>query len=345
MRAIVLHEFGGPEVMRVEEIEAPTPGAGEVVVEVHSVSVNRALDIQVRKDGGNYGVQLPLILGTDSSGFVVEVGPGVETPKLGERVTVHPNFACGRCANCREGKPCRQPKMIGVHCWGGYAERILAPAENCITVPEAVPFPTASVLARHYPTALSELRRANIEPGETALVMGAAGALGSCVVQALRLAGVRVIAAAGTDDRLQAALSLGAEFGINYGQERLSEEVKRATDGRGVDVVFENIGAPDLWAEAFACLAREGRLVTAGAHGGGVVTLDVRRLYQDRLSVIGGIGLELKEDVALALELAAAGQICALVDRVLPLSEAPLAHELVDANQTVGKVVLDPSLS
>jgi NADPH:quinone reductase-like Zn-dependent oxidoreductase len=330
--------------MRVQEINAPTAGPGEVVVEVHSVSVNRALDIQVRKDGGNYGVKLPLVLGTDSSGFVVEAGPGVHSPKLGQRVTVHPNFACGQCAGCREGRACRQPRMIGVHRWGGYAERILAPADNCIAVPEAVPFPTASVLARHYPTALSELRRANVQSGETALVLGAAGALGSCVVQALRLAGVRVIAAAGADDRLQAGLSLGAEFGVNYNRERLSEEVKRATEGRGVDIVFENIGAPDLWTEAFACLAREGRLVTAGAHGGGVVTLDVRRLYQDRLSIIGGIGLERKEDVALALELAAAGQVCALVDRILPLSEAPLAHTLVDNNQTVGKVVLDPSL-
>ncbi|HXG36956.1 MAG TPA: zinc-binding dehydrogenase, partial [Dehalococcoidia bacterium] len=200
-------------------------------------------------------------------------------------------------------------------------------------------------ISRHFPTAMSEVRKADLKSGDWALIMGASGGLGSCLVQLVRMNGARVIAAAGADERVEAALSLGAEFGVNYRKQKLSEEVKGLTDGRGVDVVFDNIGDPILWEEAYACLAPDGKLVTAGAHGGGMVTLDVRRLYQRRLSVIGGIGLETRDDFRYALELAAAGKVQALIDSILPLVEAPAAHVLVDQNQTVGKVLLDPSLS
>jgi NADPH:quinone reductase-like Zn-dependent oxidoreductase len=118
----------------------------------------------------------------------------------------------------------------------------------------------------------------------------------------------------------------------------------RITEDRGVDVVFENIGDPTLWPGAFNSLAPGGRLVTVGAHGGGLVTLDVRRLYSRRLQVMSGIGTERRDDVERSLQLAAAGQIRVLIDRVMPLREAAAAHRLVEENQTLGKVILDPTL-
>jgi NADPH:quinone reductase-like Zn-dependent oxidoreductase len=234
--------------------------------------------------------------------------------------------------------------MLGVHCWGGYAEYMRIPASNCVPIPDGLSFAEATLIARHFPLAFGEASLAGLKAGDWVLVMGAAGGLGSCLVQVARTFGAHVIAGAGADERLRAALALGSHFGINYRQDDLEQEVMRLTQGRGVDVVFENIGDPTLWPSAFNSLARDGRLVTAGAHGGGLVTLDVKRLYQRRLCVMSGLGAERLEDLERALELGVAGEFRVLIDQVMPLREAAAAHRLVAQNESVGKIVLDPTL-
>ena len=348
MKAIVVREFGGPEVLKWEDVPTPVPRPGEVLVKVHAVSVNRTLDLQVRQDGGNYGVTLPLVLGCDASGTVVGLGPGVESVKVGDRVAAFGAFVgCGQCPHCAEGHHhrCTARKMLGVQCWGGYAEYLRIPAINCVPVPAAVSFADATVIARHFPLAFGECYLAELKRDDWVLVMGAAGGLGSALVQVARSLGAHVIAAAGADQRVAAAVSLGAEAGVNYRRLDLEGEVKRLTAGRGADVVFENIGEPALWAGAFNALAPGGRLVTVGAHGGGFVTLDVRRLYQQRLRVISGLGADSREDLERSFQLAANGELKILIDRVMPLSEAAAAHRLVESNAPLGKVVLDPTLN
>ena len=187
-------------------------------------------------------------------------------------------------------------------------------------------------------------RHAQLREGEWVLVMGAAGALGSCAVQVAKHLGARVVAAAGSAERVRAALDLGADAGVDYRREDLVAEVMRITGGNGVDVVFENIGDPELWPGAFDSLGRGGRLVTVGAHGGGVVPLDVKRLYSGSLRVIGGLGGAKPGDVERALELTAAGTFRVLIDRVLPLREVAEAHRLVAEREVLGKVILDPTL-
>jgi NADPH:quinone reductase len=330
-----------------EDVPTPAPGPGEVLLKVHAVSVNRTLDLQVRQDGGNYGVTLPLVMGCDPSGIVVGMGPAVEAVAIGDRVAAFPGFvACGQCPHCAGGhhRRCTARKMLGVQCWGGYAEYLRIPADNCVPVPAAVSFADATVIARHFPLAFGECRLADLTKDDWVLVMGAAGGLGSALVQVARSLGARVIAAAGTDPRVEAAVALGAEAGVNYRRLDLEGEVRRITAGRGADVVFENIGDPALWPGAFNALALGGRLVTVGAHGGGLVTLDVRRLYQQRLRVISGLGADGREDLERSFKLAAAGALKILIDRVLPLSEAAAAHRLVQSNAPLGKVVLDPTL-
>lgn len=344
MKAVIIREFGGPEVLRFEEVPTPAPGPGEVLLRVHAVSVNRSLDLRVRQNLGGYNPVLPLVLGVDPSGIVTAVGDRVEQPCVNDRVVVLGGVPCGTCSACLAQLPqhCRQ--RLGIQRWGGYAEYVVVPAHHTVPIPDQVSFAEATVVTRHFPMAFTEVAKANLQPGEWTLIMGAAGALGSSLVQVTKQLGGRVIAAAGADDRVAAALSLGADFGINYRQQNLEQEVLRITDGHGVDVVFENIGDPDLWPGAFNSLARHGRLVTAGAHGGGLVTLDIRRLYGLGLQVIGTTGGQRLEDMSRSLELAAAGKLRVLIDRIMPLRAAAEAHRLVEDNKVVGKVILDPTL-
>ena len=346
MKAIVVHRFGGPEVLTWDEVPTPSPGSGEVLVRVHAVSVNRTLDLQVRQDGGGYGGVLPIILGNDPSGVVVEAGPGVESPRVDERVTISQGIHCLACEECLAANHggCTNRRMLGIHRWGGYAEYVKVPATNCALIPEEVSFAEATVVSRHFPFAFGEAYKAGLKEGDWALVMGAAGGLGSCLVQVTKAMGARTIAGAGADERVEKSRSLGAEFGINYRREDLEQEVMSITEGRGVDVVFENISDPDMWTKAFNCLAPGGRLVTAGTHGGGVVTLDVRRLYHRRLQVMSGIGGDKREDLERSLHLTAQGEFQVLISRVMPLQHAEEAHRLVEKNEPLGKIILDPTM-
>jgi NADPH2:quinone reductase len=319
--------------MRVEEVPTPEPGPGEVLIRVHAVSVNRTLDLVVR--AGTYArpVTLPLVPGVDPAGVIAKLGPGVTNRQVGDRVVTALRVN-------REG-PFASPRLLGVHTWGGYAEYVKAPAENTQLIPDGLDFPTACVVGRHAATAFHLLRdRANLQEGEWVLVMGAAGGLGSAGVQAAKYLGAKVIAAAGADARVRVGLDLGADAGVNYRSQDLTAEVLRITAERGVNVVFENIGDPDLFPKAFAALSRHGRLVTAGGHGGGIVPLDVNKLYHNQITIIGATG-ESPEDVRMSLEAAAAGRFKVVIDKVLPLAQAVQAHELVAERGGVGKVVLD----
>jgi NADPH2:quinone reductase len=187
------------------------------------------------------------------------------------------------------------------------------------------------------------VNKAKLQRGEWVLVMGATGALSSCCVQAAKLLGATVIAGAGADERVAAALGYGADFGVNYRAQDLAREVMRLTAGRGVDVVVENIADPTLWPGAFNSLGMGGRLVTAGAHGGGEVTLDVKRLYLKRIQITGTAGTN-RKDVERALDAAAAGKIRAIIDRTMPLREAAAAHRMMEEQQILGKIILTPQI-
>lgn len=326
--------FGPPEVMRLEEVPTPEPGPGEVLVEVHAVSVNRTLDLVVRAGKYPRPIALPHILGVDPAGIVVALGEGVSTRQVGDRVASY--------LRLRGGPPNQAPSILGVTVWGGYADYVKLPAECTYLVPAGVDFPTATVVSRHAPLAFGMLRdKAQVKPQDWVLVMGAAGGLGSAAVQVAKHLGARVIAAAGAEPRVAAALGLGADHGVNYRSADLTAEVKRLTGGRGVDIVLENIGDPELFAKAFLCLGANGRLVTAGSHGGGIVPVDVSHLYLNHITVMGWTGQN-AADVTDSLTAAAEGRLRVLIDRVLPLADAAEAHRIVAARSGLGKIVLAP---
>ena len=334
MKAVVMHSFGGPEVLRYEDFPKPVPSPGEVLVEVHAVSVNRTLDLVVRE--GKYGapIALPHILGVDPSGVIAAVGEGVTQRKIGERVVTLP----------WRSKPVGPLDAVGMQHLGGYAEFVKLPATATVPVPDGLDFAKATIVTRHAPQAFNLLRdRAGLKAGESVLVMGASGGLGSAGVQVAKSLGATVIAGAGAPERVAAALSLGADHGVDYRAENLTERVLELTGGRGVDVVFENIADPLLFPQAFHAIARHGRLVTAGSHGGGTVPLDVKRLYLYQIAVMGSIGFT-DEDVVASLKAAARGEFKVLIEAILPLREAAEAHRRVAGREGVGKVILSPKL-
>jgi NADPH:quinone reductase len=218
MKAIVLREFGGPEVLRLNDVPAPMAGPGEILVKVHSVSVNRTLDLIVRSGKYPVKIQLPHVLGADPAGEVVQVGSRVAQFKVGDRVAVISATPCQQCGPCRKGEEasCVDSKRIGVDLWGGYAEFIGLPARYAVKLPDAISFAEGTVITRHFPMAFNLLAsKAAIKTGEWVLVMGATGALGSSCVQVAKMLGAKVIA--------------GADFGVNYRKQNLAKEVIRLT--------------------------------------------------------------------------------------------------------------------
>jgi NADPH:quinone reductase-like Zn-dependent oxidoreductase len=341
---MVLREFGDPAVLRLEEIETPKLEAGEVLVRVQHVSVNVTLDILLRKGMYPRTPPLPHVLGCDPTGEVVAVGSEVDQPAVGERVFVHTSLRSAECPPGREAADPGPDQMIGVHRWGGYAEYVAVPAENAFVLPPTLPYPDATVVMRHLPTARHLLHcRAALTAGEWVLVMGAAGGLASCCIQVAKQMQAQVIGAAGTDERVDIGRRFGADYGINYRQQNLADEVRRITGGAGVQVVAENIGDPDLWPAAINCLGKHGRLVTAGAHAGGNVPLDLRTVYLNRITIIGDPGCDFP-DIEGALEAARDGAIqTPLIDRTMPLDQAAEAHRLVERRALSGKILLDPT--
>jgi len=347
VKAIVIEKFGGPEVLELKNVPTPKPAAGEVLVKVHSVSVNRTLDLFVRAGKYPVKIQMPHVLGVDPAGVVTEVGEGADDLQIGDRVAVISSIHCKKCRQCLKGEEanCLASRQIGLHRWGGYAEYVAVPARNAVKLPDDLSFAEGSVVTRHFPMAFNLLvSKAELKRNEWVLVMGATGALGSSCVQVAKMLGARVIAGAGADDRVELAKTYGAEFGVNYRQRNLADEILKITEGAGVDVICENIADPTLWPGAFNSLAIAGRLVTAGAHGGGEVKLDVKRLYMKRLRVIGAAGTNFS-DVDRALQAAAASKIRAIIDRIMPLSEAGEAHRILEKNQVSGKIILNPTLN
>jgi NADPH:quinone reductase-like Zn-dependent oxidoreductase len=328
MKAIVLREFGGPEVLRLEEVPVPAPGPDEVLIRVANVSVNVTLDIAVRK--GLYARKpvLPHVLGVDPAGEVVRVGSGVEELKPGARVFVQSGGM-----------------SLGIARWGGYAEYVVAPASAVWVLPGALSYREATVLMRHLPTARHLMdSKAAVQPREWVLVMGASGGLASCCIQVAKRMGATVIGAAGAPDRVAKGIEYGADHGIDYRTQDLAAEVLRLTGGEGVHVVAENVGDPALWPGAFNSLRMHGRLVTAGAHAGGEVTLDLRRLYLKRITIMGDPTAD-AADIRWSLDAAKDGKFRApAIDRVLPLAEAAQAHRLIETRAASGKVLLDPTL-
>jgi NADPH:quinone reductase-like Zn-dependent oxidoreductase len=340
MKAVRIHQFGGPEVLTYEDIPDPQLRKDHVLVRVRACALNH-LDVWVRK--GLPGVKLPHILGSDVAGEVVESGEYVSGFKAGQRVLLSPMHYCAHCAKCVAGmqNQCREFTVLGNAVDGGNCELIAVPPANVIPIPDSLDFNQAASVPLVFVTAWHMLvGLAGVRPGQTVLVLGASSGVGIAAIQIAKMFHCRVITTAGDEKKLEKARALGADFGIDHYKQKISEEVRKITNKEGVDIVVEHVGAA-TWDESVKSLKSGGTLVTCGATTGPNVGIDLRHLFARQLrlfgSYMGRMG-ELHEVLGHVF----AGRLKAIVDRTFPLNELRAAHEYLEKSQMFGKIVVNP---
>jgi NADPH:quinone reductase-like Zn-dependent oxidoreductase len=311
LKAIRIHEDGGPEVLRYEDAPDPEPGPGEVLVELRAASLNR-LDVWIRK--GLPSVPKPRILGADGAGLVdgrrVLINPGIEH---GERITV-----------------------VGEHMDGTHAELIAVPESNVYPIPDGMSFEEAAAFPLVYETAYRMLvTRAGLREGEWVLVWGVGGGVATAANSIARALGGRTIVTSGNDEKLAA---VEADAKVNHQREDVVEAVKEATSGKGADIVVEHVGEA-TWQRSLQAARTGGRVVVCGATTGANPPAALHRVWWKQLSILGST-MGTKEDFEGVFELVKAGRVKPVVDEVFPLAEAAAAHERMERGNQLGKIVL-----
>ncbi len=342
MDAVVLHEHGGPEVLRYESVDLPEPGPGQVRVAVKAVALNH-LDLWVRRGGPAFRLDYPHRLGSDVAGVIDAVGPGVTGVEVGARTVVQPGVSCGVCPACLHGDDnlCRRYRILGENTQGGYGQFLVVPWANIAPYPGELPFEEAAASLLTFLTAWQMMvKKAAVRPGETVLVQGAGSGVGVAAMQIARLFNARVIATAGSDEKLAKARELGADEAINYRTTDFVKEVKKLTGKRGADVVIEHVGG-ETFSKSILATRNGGRVVTCGATAGFEATVDLRHVFFRQISLLGST-MGSKSDLLQALEHIAAGRMRPVVHCTLPLRDAAKAHQILEDRKAFGKVVLVP---
>lgn len=340
MKAIVFHQHGGPDVLKYEDAPEPALRANDVLVRVKACALNH-LDLWVRRGLPNVPIPLPHIPGSDIAGEIAKIGGDVTNVRVGQKVVLAPLVSCGKCPACLAGLDnyCRQATNLGYMIDGGCAEFVRAPEVNCLPYPENLKWEEAAAIPLVFQTAWHMLiTRAQLQPGEDVLILGAGSGVGSAAIQIAKFFGARVIATAGSDEKLAKAKELGADHLINHKSQKIRDEVRRITNKRGVDVVFEHVGTA-TWEDSLASLAPAGRLVTCGATTGYDAKVDLRFLFSRQLSLLGSY-MGTKSELHTVMKLVAAGRLKPVVDRIFPLAEAAAAHAYLESGSQFGKVVL-----
>jgi NADPH:quinone reductase-like Zn-dependent oxidoreductase len=326
VRAVRIHEDGGPEVLVLEEAPDPELGPGAVLVRLRASALNH-LDVWIRK--GLPSVPKPRILGADGAGVVEALGEGVTGFELGERVVLNPGIEAGG----------GRIHVIGEHGDGTNAELIAVPATNVHPIPDGLSFEEAAAFPLVFETAYRMLvTRASLREGEWVLAWGIGGGVSTAALAIAKALGANVLVTSSSDAKLERARELGADATVNHATGDVKAAVQEATDGRGIDVVVENVGEA-TWATSLQVAAPGGRITVCGATSGPNPPAALHRIWWKQLSILGST-MGTGEDFAGAYELVATGRALPVVDSVLPLEEIRAAHERLEAGEQLGKIVL-----
>jgi NADPH:quinone reductase-like Zn-dependent oxidoreductase len=324
VKAIRIHEDGGPDVLRYEDVSDPVAADGQVLIRLHAASLNH-LDVWVRK--GLPSVPKPRILGADGAGIVESLGSGVDHVEPGQRVVIDPGVR-------HDGRV----TVIGEHCDGTHAELIAVPGTNVYPLADSLSFEEAAAFPLVFETAYRMLvTKAGLRKGEWVLVWGIGGGVATAAFQVAKALGGKVIVTSGSDAKLARALELGADIGVNHATEDVKAVVKDAT-GSGANVVIESVGDA-TWRMSLDAAAQGGRIVVCGATTGPNPPAALHRVWWKELAILGS-SMGSKEDFEAAYDLVATGRAKVIVDEVFLLSEAARAHERLEAGEQFGKIVL-----
>jgi NADPH:quinone reductase-like Zn-dependent oxidoreductase len=325
VKAIRIHEDGGPEVLRYEDVPDPEAAAGDVLVRLRAASLNH-LDVWVRK--GLPSVPKPRILGADGAGIVEALGEGVSGLELGQRIVINPGVMHGG-----------RVSVLGEHTDGTHAELIAVPASNVYAVPDDLPFEEAAAFPLVFETAYRMLvTKAGLREDEWVLVWGIGGGVATEAFEVAKALGARVIATSSSDAKLERAAELGADFTVNHVTGDVKAAVIEATGGRGADIVVEHVGEA-TWRTSQDVAAQRGRIVVCGATTGPNPPAALHRIWWKELAILGS-SMGSPEDFEAVYELVKSGRAKVLVDSVFPLAETPAAHERLEAGEQFGKIVL-----
>ncbi len=325
MKAVRIHEDGGPEVLRYEDVADPEPGPGEVLVALRAAGLNH-LDVWVRK--GLPSAPKPRILGADGAGVVAALGDGVDGFEIGDRVVVNPGIV-------HDGRI----TVIGEHTDGTYCELKALPADQLYQLDDSLSFEEGAAFPLTFETAYRMLvTKAAVREGEWALIWGIGGGVALAAFELCRALGIHTIVTSSSQEKLARARDLGADVAVSHAEDDVVEAVKDATGGRGADVVVETVGEA-TWERSLAAAAQDGRVVVCGATSGHSPPARLYRLWWKQL-VIYGSTMGIPSDFEGAYELIRAGRARVHVDSVYPLAEAAKAHERLESGAQFGKVVL-----
>src|SRR5436853_199424 len=342
MKAVGITSHGGSEVLELIDCPQPEIESNEVLVRIKACALNH-LDIWIRRGLPGLKLKMPHILGADIAGTVEAVGSLVRNTKPGDEVLLSPSLSCMHCEYCLSGRDnlCAQYDMLGLRSPGGYAEMVKCPSVNVLPKPANLTFEEAASVPLVFLTAWHMLvGRVDLRPGEIVLVHAAGSGVGIAAIQIGKLLGARVIATASTKEKLDKAAHLGADDLINYSEHDFLDEIKRLTNKRGVDVVFEHTGEA-TWEKSVRSLVRGGRLVTCGATSGHNGNLDIRYLFSKQIALFGSY-MGGKPELLEVLKHFESGRLKPVVDRVLPLEAAAEAQKALENRALFGKVVLTP---
>ncbi|MDQ2052687.1 zinc-binding dehydrogenase [Natronolimnohabitans sp. A-GB9] len=337
MQAVKITEHGDTDVIEYGEYPDPEVDRDEVLVDIKAAALNH-LDVWTRRGLPTLDLEMPHIPGSDGAGVVVETGEDVTRFEEGDHVAVSAGVG-----DLRMDDPTLDPNfhIIGEHVPGVHSEYTAISEDNLIPVPEHVDWEVAGSSALVFQTAWRMLiDRADLEAGEKVLVLGASGGVGHAALQIADYAGAEVYATGSTEEKLEYAKEHGADYVCNYEEENFAKWVRSETDGAGVDVVVEHVGAP-TWQDSIKSLAKGGRLVTCGGTGGGNPETDIPRIFWNQLEIIGST-MATPEQVDDVMELIWDGTFEPAIRDVLPMSETPQAHEMLEDREGFGKVVVRP---
>ncbi len=339
MRALQLIEDRKLELRDVAEPPAPT--AGEVTLRIRAVALNH-IDVWGWRGMAFAKRKLPLVIGAEASGEVEAIGPGVSNVLPGQLVSIYGAQTCGLCRPCREGRDnlCEHVSGVyGFHVDGFAQEKINLPARLLVPAPPGVDAIGAALAPVTFGTVEHMLfDNAKLEPGETILVQAGGSGIGSAAIQLARKHGCTVITTVGSDDKIEKAKALGADHVINYREDRFEGVVRKLTKKRGVDVVFEHVGA-DTWAGSMLCMKRGGRLVTCGSTSGVSTQMNLMQLFQQQLRLIGSFGCRM-ENMADAMQKMASGLVHPVIDTEVDLDDIDTALERMEGRKVFGKIIL-----